>query len=132
MVTYELSTCEQGGCLYVTAKGERTRATISRLVDDVMELNTRRPHTRILVDVRGFAGLLGPFEIMEVVTEDFPRIQPLGVTKIAVVDRQIPRSGEAFMETVARNRGFNMRVFDQLEDAQRWLSEGSESPPSTV
>jgi hypothetical protein len=128
MVTYEFSAHEQDGYLFVTAVGERTRATISRLVEDVMEFNTQRPYTRILVDIRGLAGFLGPFEIMDVVNEEFPRIQPLRIKKIAIVDRQIPSSGNAFIETVARNRGFNLRVFDSPQDARNWLTKNPRDP----
>jgi hypothetical protein len=71
------------------------------------------------VDVRTFEGRLGVLDVYLVVTELFQKLR--GKEKeTAIVDR--PQSAmRGFLETVAVNRGFNIRIFTEIEDALQWL-----------
>jgi hypothetical protein len=42
-------------------------------------------------------------------------------TRVAIVVRGHPEK-DKFIETVARNRGFDLRVFAELADAEVWLA----------
>lgn len=79
----------------------------------------RRGLSRVLVE-EDFPNSMSEVELYELVTQAEDALRQL---RIAFVDR---RSGHEesnrFAETVARNRGLAVRVFDNLEHASRWLT----------
>ncbi|TET51658.1 MAG: hypothetical protein E3J64_06480 [Anaerolineales bacterium] len=57
----------------------------------------------------------------------FAALERPGVLRqAAIVDRKDFERNFRFCETVARNRGFNVRFFTEVEDAMAWVSEGLE------
>jgi hypothetical protein len=44
-----------------------------------------------------------------------------GILKAAIVDRPLPLMRDWFLETVSQNRGFNLKIFDNPENALAWL-----------
>ena len=44
------------------------------------------------------------------------------VKKAAIVDREDVRPRYKFLETVADNRGYNLRVFEDTTEALSWLA----------
>jgi hypothetical protein len=75
----------------------------------------------ILVDVREFKGRLGAFDSLYVVRDEFAKYRGKGIRKAALVDREAQGTRRWFFETVAQNRGFNLRMFNEVEEAQAWL-----------
>jgi hypothetical protein len=77
--------------------------------------------SKVLVDVRELEGRLGILDSYLLVTEVFDKLRGKGMRKAAIVDEPVSSLREWFLETVARNRGFNFRVFADQEDALKWL-----------
>ena len=50
--------------------------------------------------------------------------------KAVIVDLPEYETGFRFFESVARNRGFNLRIFGDPAEAEAWLLEGVSSDPS--
>jgi hypothetical protein len=51
------------------------------------------------------------------------KLRRAGQPKTAVVDLEENRDRFEFMNNVLSNRGFNVRVFSNAVDAERWLGE---------
>lgn len=118
---YTLAIEVKGTHLFVRASGVRTRATVTAMTLEVFDAALANDLSKVLVDVRGLEGRLGILDNYLIVTEVFQKLRGKGVRKAAIVDA--PRSSlrEWFLETVARNRRFNIRVFASPDEALEWL-----------
>jgi hypothetical protein len=125
---HQLTITEQPGYLHFRVTGENTPQTVRAYLAEVYAACAERGCSAILME----EDLAGPglpmLDIYQIVETGGLRSRPL-VKQIAFVDlRQGDRPGNArFAETVAINRGLNLRSFRTVEDAVAWLS-GSETP----
>lgn len=75
---------------------------------------------RVLVE-EDFPNSMSEVELYELVTQAEDTLRQL---RIAFVDRRAEQSeSNRFAETVARNRGLAVRVFEDLENATLWLRD---------
>lgn len=118
---YTLATEAQNSHLFAHVSGIRTGESVAKVTVEVFDATIANGLSRVLVDVRAFEGRLGVLDIYLLVTELFQNLRGKGIKKAAIVDR--PHSGmrEWFLETVAINRGFNLRIFSEVEEARQWL-----------
>lgn len=107
--------------LSVHVSGARTYAAVMALSREVFNAAQASHQSSVLVDVREFAGRLGVLDSYRLVTDAFEMLRGGGIRKAAVVDVPLSPVPEWFLETVARNRGFNFRVFASPEEALAWL-----------
>jgi hypothetical protein len=103
------------------AVGSRTRVVVTSLVIEIAKAAIENRRNKILIDVRNLEGWLGVFDSYFIVTKDFQRLRGKGISKVAIIDRPLPKMREIFFETVSRNRGYNLRLFDNPEAALAWL-----------
>jgi hypothetical protein len=108
-------------CLYVRSSGVRTRATVTAMTMEIFDAALAKGLSKVLVDVRKLEGRLGILDSYLAVTDVFQRLRGKGMRKAAIVDQQISSIRGWFIETLARNRGFNLRVFTDQEEAVEWL-----------
>jgi hypothetical protein len=120
-MTYGLHLENRDEYLYARSMGTRTRATVSAMATEIFEACIQNGHTRVMIDVRQLEGRLGTMDSFSIVTEDFPKMRGKGLYQAAVVDRQLSTARGWFFETVARNRGFNLRIFADPHAAHEWL-----------
>ena len=105
--------------LYIRTQGVMTRASANAMVKEIVEAAGCHHCDRQIVDHRKttFA-----FSIMEYYER--PAVnREIGIShtwKIAMVFREL-NEDTRFMETVFRNRGYNFRQFDDLEEARTWV-----------
>jgi hypothetical protein len=118
---YKLSIKYQGSYLVAQARGERTRATVTAITMEIFEAALAQEFPRVLIDVRKLEGRLSVLDSYLIVTQVFEKLRGRVLRKAAIVDEQISSSRGWFLETVARNRGFNFRVFTTPEEALAWL-----------
>ena len=118
---YTLSTEAQISHLFAHVSGIRTGESVAKVTVEVFDATIAHGLSKVLVDVRAFDGRLSILDVYLVVTELFEKLRGKGITKAAIVDR--PQAGirEWFLETVAVNRGFNLRIFPEVEEAREWL-----------
>jgi hypothetical protein len=107
--------------MMVRAAGSRTRVAVPSLVTEIARAATENQRGKILIDVRELEGWLGVFDSYNLFTKDFQRFRGMGIVKVAIVDRPLPKTRDWFLETVSHNRGFNLRIFENLEAAFDWL-----------
>jgi hypothetical protein len=84
------------------------------------EFCKRANKNKLLLDLTGAPGSIHFAErvLLEVQSQDFILYK---IFKVAVVSRPEQLDRNKFGETVARNRGVNVRVFTTVEDAEKWL-----------
>jgi hypothetical protein len=119
---YTLEIEAKAGHLFARASGPRTRASVTAITVEVFDAAVAHGLSKALIDVTELEGRLGILDSFLLVTEVFQRIRGRGVSRAAIVDRSVPSLGERFLETVARNRAFNFRIFADEEDALEWLN----------
>jgi hypothetical protein len=124
-MVYDLSVKKGGDILHVRVTGERTRAAIMAVSKEIMEACLREGTSKLLIDVREFHGQLALIDDYEVPAKEFPTLPPHGglLKASAVVD--VPENADRFVffEDVAQSRGFNFRVFPDIDRAMKWLGE---------
>jgi len=111
----------QAGYLFVRASGVRTSASVAAMTLEVFEAARANRLSKVLVDVRGLRGQLGTVDNVRLVTKVFEKLRGKWVRQAAIVDEQPPSVRGWFLETVARNRGFNLRIFADEQAALAWL-----------
>ncbi len=107
--------------MVASANGSRTRVVVSSLVTEIAEAAIENKRQKVLIDVRNLEGWLGVFDSYFIITKDFQQLRGKGITKVAIIDRPLPKMREMFFEMVAQNRGFNLRIFENPEAALVWL-----------
>jgi C-terminal processing protease CtpA/Prc len=119
---YELSIEPKEGYLLITAVGLRTRETVSAMTREVFDAAVTHEKKSVVIDVRQMRGGFGIMDIYLLVSDVFETLRGKGIQRAAVVDVRSSPMREAFLETAARNRGFNLRVFADTEEAEQWMA----------
>ena len=119
---YRLTTEERHGYLLARVTGLRTAENAQRFLKEAYEECAKRGVAALLLEM----GLTGPALDMATVFRVIANRAPDGakLKRIAYVEpspTDIPAA--LFAETVANNRGVNVRLFKDLETADHWLTE---------
>ena len=129
VMSYELRVQSTPGYLHVQVTGANTPEVVSSYVQEVLKLCASRRSRALLVE----ENLAGPglplAEIYHIITNgsEFPLAHQLTVAFVNV-NTEHPPGNVAFAETVARNRGINLRAFRTVKLAQSWLCEVAGTP----
>jgi len=122
--SYHLVAEERPGYLHARVSGPRTAENAQRFLKEAYEECVRKGHAALLLEM----GLTGPPLDMASIFRVIASRAPDGATlkRIAYIEpspTDIPSA--LFAETVANNRGVNVRLFKDYAAADRWLtSEG--------
>jgi CHAD domain-containing protein len=118
---YTLAIEAKGDYLYVRSHGLRTRATVTAMTMEIFDAALAKALSKVLIDVRELEGRLGILDSYFVVTDVFQKLRGKGIDKAAIVDESVSPLRWWFLETVAVNRGFNLRIFADQQKALEWL-----------
>ncbi len=118
---YKLAIETKGNHLSVRADGVRNRATVIAITVEISNAALTNHMSKVLVDVRGLEGRLGIMDGYVIVIEAFEKLRGKGLQKVAVVDKPVSPLRGWFLDTMARNRQFNFRVFTGTEEALKWF-----------
>ena len=121
-MSYDLKVVPKQDYLHVTVRGINTPETVLRYLSEVRDACLRHASKKVLIEENLQGPGLGVVGIFEVVTRASTNVWP-AILRIAYVDvnpEHDPKTMK-FAETVASNRGVNVRVFSGLEDAEQWL-----------
>ncbi len=122
--SYHLATEEGHGYLHARVTGARTPENAQRFLREAYEECVRKGHAALLLEM----GLTGAPMDMATVFRVIANRAPDGakLKRIAYIEPSATNIPSAlFAETVANNRGVNVRFFKDLAAADRWLtSEG--------
>jgi hypothetical protein len=120
-MSYELRVIETPSHLHVRASGAHTPGNARQFLVDAYEACVRLNHSAVLLEMNLVGPSMSTVSLFGVVAERASQGQQL--RRIAYVDASAERSLEhkVFAETVARNRGVNVRFFQSVDEAQAWM-----------
>jgi len=117
---YHLTIEEKPSYLYAKVTGTHTPENARRFLVEAHEACVKRNYSTLLLEMSLTGPSLGATSIFNVISERSP--DALKFRCIAYVDTSDRDPKEMkFAETVARNRGVNVRLFRNLADAELWI-----------
>lgn len=122
VVPYELTLEERPAYLHARVVGPRTPENALRYLDEVYAACLRTGLSQVLLEMAFSGPSLGPSGILRVVSErsaDGARLRKVAYVEASMDGQQRAR----FAETVAINRAVNLRLFESVGEAARWLEE---------
>ena len=119
----EIHVTKENDFLRINAIGSLSRDSMVSLAKAVVESSAEYNCTKEVVDLSNLAGTVGAVDIYKVVDDVIDGLVPPGALKIAVIGNKDLEQETRFLETVSRNSGYNLLVFDDVEDAVNWLKE---------
>jgi hypothetical protein len=123
-MSYQLKLKKEPAYLFVQVTGIRTLETVLAAGKEVILACDEQGYNRVLVDVQEMTGELTTFEVYDLGTGDLKEFRRPGQLKMAILDLEENRSRFRFFETVFHNRGYNLRIFSNMDEAIKWLREG--------
>jgi len=117
----------ESGLLHVVATGEFSQIEAKRTFIEMLDAVALNKAGKVLLDGRRLAGnpkfmerfYYGKFAAQTVMEYTVRGVS--GITQFAYILEVPMLDAERFGEKVARSRGMNVKVFDNLEDAYEWL-----------
>ena len=120
-MTYALTAEKDGEILRARATGKRTLETVLGLMRDIYEMNAQHRCSMILVDIAELEGRLKTLDSFELVTTGFSSVRDGAVVKCAIVVGTELDDNYGYLENLAVNRGFNLKMFESTKGAEEWL-----------
>jgi hypothetical protein len=120
---YRIAVEERAGWLHAIGTGDNVPENVLRFLREAYRACVERGFDALLLEV-GFAGPSLPmgdiFRIVADQSEDGAKLR-----RIAYLERTAgrDRTKARFAETVAVNRAVNVRLFHDIEEAERWLAQ---------
>lgn len=122
IVSYQLTIEERPAYIYARADGELTPANALRFLEEAHAACVKSGRSSVLLDMQLHGPNLNTTSVYDVISQRAADGSKL--RKIAYVPyKSDDQSMAYFAETVAMNRGVNVRLFDSVAAAERWLSE---------
>jgi hypothetical protein len=120
---YHLTITERVSYLHAAVSGPDTRENVLRFLKETYEACVARGKTSVLLEMAFTGPGLDTPSIFSVIAErsgDGAKLR-----RIAYVDLSEARdeAKARFAETVAVNRGVNVRLFRDVAEAEKWLTE---------
>lgn len=115
------------GLLRVTVIGRYTRAAARDTIAPTIDMLIQHPLNRVLVDFRQVSGnpsTMDRYAFSVSLAEKFSAATRSGAdvtTRFAFVGHEPMVDKRRFGETVAVNRGLNLKVLESMEEALNWL-----------
>jgi hypothetical protein len=121
-MSYSIKSKNENDCLILTVSGDRTPENIIKIVQDFIQITIKQNRSKVLIDVRELIGRLTIYQSYNLIVNLIKRFRGQSpVNKLAILDQEVNRSRYRFFETVARNRGINLKAFFQFSKAMEWL-----------
>jgi hypothetical protein len=122
LVSYQLTIEERPTYVYARADGDLTPANALRFLEEAGAACEKSGRSSVLLDMQLHGPNLNTTSVYDVISQRAAAGSKL--RKIAYVPYEADdRSMARFAETVAINRGVNVRLFESVAAAERWLLE---------
>jgi hypothetical protein len=119
---YACTVVHRNGYLHITVTGTNSPDNVRRSLRDVIAACTQHGCSRVLLQEHFSGPSLGTVDVFEIVSEASRNAWP-AVAQIAYVDTNPQHDSNLldFAETVAINRGVQIRLCATVADAEGWL-----------
>lgn len=130
---YQLDITQTSAYCHATVTGDNSASTVGLYLDELAGICARLECARLLIEENLHGPSFSMSDIYSIVTKAARKVPPT-LSKIAFVDAnpQHLAANMEFAETVAVNRGVNVRRFATVAEAARWLHGDGESGNSTA
>jgi hypothetical protein len=119
---YQLTLEERPTYLHAKVVGERTPANALRFLEEAYAACIQGGHDSLLLEMAFSGPSLNTTSVYNIISRRVPDGKNL--RKIAYVQTEFGDPAMPyFAETVAVNRGVNVRLFQSVDAAEKWLSE---------
>jgi hypothetical protein len=122
-MSHELSVKRPGGYLHITVTGDNTPEDVQQYLLEVHESCVKHSCPYVLIEENLQGHSLETLEIFRVIAK---AAQPSSAVRcIAYVDVNPEHDADRmkFAETVANNRAMMVKIFTDLSEAEKWLSQ---------
>ncbi|HET6268170.1 MAG TPA: hypothetical protein VFG11_10670 [Acidobacteriota bacterium] len=125
-MAYRLKITEKEGYSHIQITGENSLETVRNYLAEINRECRQRGFTHILVEEFLHGESLSIFDVFQIASQGSAEAAGF-FRKIAYVDRNVEHSTMKmeFAETVASNRGLNVRMFSNTMDAEDWLKSAN-------
>jgi hypothetical protein len=120
-MSYQLIVEQRPGYVYARVEGERTPENALRFLKDSYAACVHSGRSSLLLEMNLSGPTLSTTSIFDVIADRAP--DGMKLEKIAYVDGARDLSQAYFAETVAMNRGVNVRLFPDVAAAASWLTQ---------
>ena len=119
---WDIEYSEKDKTIYLKYTGRSELELFKRSFEECVSLATKFDVIRFLVDVSDLESALTAVDIYEF-PKAYDRLLVERKTRFAVIQSEDPgiRKNLAFFETVCRNRGYLVKLFEDRETAAAWL-----------
>ncbi len=121
-MSYVLRLENKGAYLHITVTGDNTPENVANYLSEVRDKCVEHQCSTVLIEENLRGPSLAPSIVFSIITEAATRVWPI-VKRIAYIDTNPAHQTETlqFAETVAVNRGVNIRFFSRIAEAEQWL-----------
>ncbi len=121
-MSYDMKTIPEDGYLHVIVTGDNTPEDVRGYLSRIPRACTEHGFSRVLIEENLTGPSFGVVDVFDVVSKASVGVAP-GIRRIAFVDTNPEHrsSNIRFAETVAVNRGVNVRVFPDVASAVEWI-----------
>lgn len=120
---------ERDTYIYVKATGKRTREDILEISKKTMEKCIETNKTLVLINLKGSSSDLSITETFLMGASELPELLQKSMTRVAIVEDEITDKIK-FFENVVVNRGFKVKFFVSVKEAEEWIQERNARPNS--
>lgn len=128
---YQLKVEQKPGYLHFTVTGRNSPDTVASYMQEVIQQVAARRCPRVLIEENLEGPRLGTMEVFTMVTAGAKRYHGM-LEALAFVDLNAEGGVMRFAEDVAVNRGIPVRVFRNVEGAEKWLQAQPHAAASTA
>lgn len=126
-MSYKLDFTLEPDYLYAKATGNRSADAIFGIAEDSLKACLEHGYNKLLIDVRSMTGrAVATADVYDVGQKFLEKFIQYPIKKAAIIDLEEHRERLRFLENVLVNRGFDIRVFFKVADAERWLRESKD------
>lgn len=120
---------ERDTYIYVKATGKRTREDILEISKKTMEKCIETNKTLVLINLKGSSSDLSITETFFMGASELPELLQKSMTRVAIVEDEITDKIK-FFENVVVNRGYKVKFFVSVKEAEEWIQERNARPNS--
>jgi hypothetical protein len=118
-----LSITDTGSFLLVEFFGKFSVEAGKQCVDRMAEACVKHGRPKVLLDCRRMTGVMSVLHRFQVAEYGATKASQLG--RLALLNRKDVVLPDNFVENVAVNRGMNMKIFTDFDEAVLWLSQST-------
>ena len=119
-MAYQLKIEQKPGYLHFTVTGRNSPDAVASYMQEVIQQVAARRCPRVLIEEKLEGPRLGTMDVFVMVTAGAKRYHGM-LEALAFVDVNAEGGVMRFAEDVAVNRGIPVRVFGNVEGAEKWL-----------